>query len=93
MKKEEKYNSDITKDDKAVLTDKAENIRRDNGDDVVLRNRENDADFSGSDLDVPGRNIKRDHRNIKDEENQLYGIGSDDNQNLEIDTIENKDTK
>lgn len=93
MEKEKLYNSDITEDDKAILTDKAENIRRDNGDDELLRNRENDADFSGKDLDVPGRNINRNHKKIKDEENQLYGIGSNDNVNLEIDTIQHKDTK
>jgi len=93
MKKDKLYNSDITEDDKAILTDKAENIRRDNGDDKLLRNRENDADFSGNDLDVPGRNINRNRKNIKDEENQLYGIGSDDNVNLEIDTIQHKNTK
>ena len=87
-----KYNSDITKEDLQALGDKAGNLRNDNGDDELLKNKVT-SDFSGNDLDVPGRKTRKDvtKKTLKDEENQLYSIGSDDNENLEIDTINHKD--
>jgi len=93
MKEEtKKYNSNITKEDLNVLGDKSGNLRNDNGDDELLKNKVN-LDFSGNKLDVPGRKTPNNTtKNIlKDEENQLYSIGSNDNENLEIDTINNKE--
>lgn len=88
----EKYNSDITKEDLQALGDKAGNLRNDNGDDELLKNKVT-KDFSGNDLDVPGRKTRKTvtKKTFKDEENQVYSIGSDDNENLEIDTINHKD--
>lgn len=87
-----KYNSEITKEDLKALGDKTGNLRNDNGDDELLKNKVT-TDFSGKELDVPGRKTRKNvtKKNIKDEENQLYSIGSDDNENLEIDTINNKE--
>lgn len=87
-----KYNSEITKEDIQALGDKAGNLRNDNGDDELLKNKVT-KDFSGKDLDVSGRKTRKNvnKKTLKDEENQLYSIGSDDNENLEIDTINNKD--
>ncbi|WP_036841617.1 hypothetical protein [Polaribacter sp. Hel_I_88] len=87
-----KYNSDITKEDLQALGDKAGNLRNDNGEDELLKNKVTN-DFSGKDLDVPGRKARKEvtKKTLKDEENQLYSIGSDDNENLEIDTINHKD--
>lgn len=84
-----KYNSDITSDDLQALGDKQENLRNDNGEDRILKNRINQVDFSGNNLDVPGRvKVKNQtKKKLKDEENQLYSLGSGDNENLEIDTI------
>tara|TARA_R110002049_G_scaffold280198_1_gene459439 strand:- start:210 stop:494 length:285 start_codon:yes stop_codon:yes gene_type:complete len=88
----QKYNSDITKDDLQALGDKAGNLRNDNGDDELLKNKVTN-DFSGNDLDVPGRKTRKQvsKKTLKDEENQVYSIGSDDNENLEIDTINHKE--
>mgnify|MGYP005630143319 FL=1 len=88
-KKETDYNSDITQEDLQVLGDRTGNLRNDNGDDELLKNKVNEPDFMGKDLDVPGRKIPKSNnqQSIKDEENQLYSLGSDDNENLEIDTI------
>ena len=92
MKKQNKeYNSNITSDDLQVLGDKSGNLRNDNADDELLKNKVNNIDFVGKDLDIPGRkpSIKTTKKSLKDEENQLYSLGSDDNENLEIDTINN----
>jgi hypothetical protein len=88
-KKETEYNSEITTDDLQALGDKAGNLRNDNGDDELLKSKVNEPDFIGKDLDVPGRKMpkSRSKNSLKDEENQLYSLGSDDNENLEIDTI------
>ena len=90
-KKNTTYNSDITKDDLQVLGDKAGNLRNDNADDELLKNKVNDADFTGKKLDVPGRTLPKSKNNkiIKDEENQLYSLGEEQNENLEQDSIEN----
>jgi len=87
--KEIDYNSEITKDDLQALGDKTGNLRNDNGDDELLKNKVNEQDFIGKDLDVPGRKAPKStsKKSLKDEENQLYSLGSDDNENLEIDTI------
>lgn len=89
-KENTKYNSDITKEDLQALGDKSGNLRNDNFDDELLKNKVN-TDFTGKDLDVPGRKLPKDKtkKTLKDEENQLYSFGSEQNENLEIDTINN----
>lgn len=93
MKTEDKkvpYNSDITKEDEKILGDKSGNLRQDNGDDELLKNRKTEPDFAAKDLDIPGsKNSKLiTNQNKADEENQHYSLGSDHNENLELD-IEN----
>ncbi|WP_431134242.1 hypothetical protein [Psychroserpens mesophilus] len=86
MSKENKtktYNPEITKDDKTALGDKKGHLKTELSDDTLLKNRENKVDFTGKDLDIPGRN-KNTKKKLKDEENQLYSQGSDDNEDLEI---------
>ncbi len=87
-KNKEKYNSDITKDDLQALGKKTKNIRTDQGDDRMLQNREKDVDFSGGNLDVPGRNLPKNKtkKKLKDEENQLYSQGGSGNEDLERNT-------
>lgn len=88
MKNENKkadYNSDVTKEDLSALGEKTKNSRTDGGDDIQLINRENDIDFAGNDLDVPGRSLPKNQIKLKDEENQLYSQGGSENENLEQD--------
>lgn len=86
------YNSDVTKDDLQALGDKSGNLRNDNADDELLKNKVNRTDFSGQALDIPGRKLPKNktHKLLNDEENQLYSLGSEENENLEIDSINNK---
>ena len=81
------YNSKITKADKEMLGDKAGNLRNDGGDDRILKKRKNEVDFAGEDLDVPGRKLPKNKtkKTLKDEENQLYSLGDEENENLEQD--------
>lgn len=93
MKKEnKKYNANITTEDLQALGDKAGNLRNDNSDDELLKNKFNKTDLIGKDLDIPGRKLPKNktHKLLKDEENQLYSLGSEENENLEIDSINNK---
>lgn len=86
MKEEKKvYNPEVTKEDKNILGDKSGNIHNDEGDDSILLNREKPVDFTGKNLDVPGRQLpsERTPKELKDEENQLYSFGTEDNENLE----------
>lgn len=78
-----KYDSNITEEDKKALRDSVENLRSDQGDDAQLKNREENTDFSGSDLDVPGRTLPKNksHKNLKDEENQLYSESQEQTKN------------
>ncbi len=92
MKKQNnEYNSTITTDDLQALGDKAGNLRNDNADDELLKNKVNKTDFMGDELDIPGRKTPKStsKKILKDEENQLYSLGSEENENLEIDTINN----
>lgn len=85
-KKDEKlpYNPNITEHDKDILQQK--NIHGDGGDDQQLRDRKEEVDFAGKDLDVPGRNkAKKSNTGFRDEENQLFSQGGDDKNNLEED--------
>jgi len=79
------YNSDVTQEDLKVLGQDFKNIHTDGGDDSQLKNRKNKIDFTGNDLDVPGRNTKSTTgtKKLKDEENSLYSQGSAPNENLE----------
>ncbi len=72
--KKKNYNADVTEEDLKALGEKRENIHRDKGADQLLENRKRPADFSGKDLDVPGRHMEENsnRRTLKDEENELY---------------------
>lgn len=82
MEKEQnkKYNPNLTEEDLRILKDK--NLSMDNGDDRLLQNRKNPVDFSGEQLDVPGRNRNKPTR-LNDEENTLFAQGGERNENLE----------
>ena len=82
-KNEKTYNSDITEEDLNALGEKTRNKRKDQGDDQQLNERERDVDFVGSDLDIPGRNLPKNKKTLKDEENQLYSQGGSGNEDLE----------
>lgn len=92
LKKKEKlpYNPEITEKDKKKLGDAAQNLRNDTGDDLLLKNRKKKVDFTGKNLDVPGsqENKKKKKKTdaLKDEENELYSQGGEENENLEQDT-------
>ena len=91
-KKKEKlpYNPEITEEDKENIGGVAQNLRNDAGDDLQLKNRKKKIDFTGKRLDVPGsRENKKKRKKIgklKDEENELYSQGGEENENLEQDT-------
>lgn len=74
MKDKNKYNPEVTEEDLKALGEKNENLHRDLGEDELLENRIYPADFSGKDLDIPGRDRaeKRGRRALKDEENELF---------------------
>lgn len=78
-----KYNSNVTKDDLQALGKKGLNM--DTGDDSLLQDRKERIDFSGEDLDVPGRHEANltPNSGLKDEENSLFGQGGDRKDNLE----------
>ncbi|WP_031425356.1 hypothetical protein [Flavimarina sp. Hel_I_48] len=82
-KTEQKYNSDLTPEEKKMLDQ--ENLHKDGGVDDQLRNRSKKVDFAGSDLDVPGRqSAKRGGGNlINDEENKVHSQGGSSKNNLE----------
>ncbi len=86
QEKDGSYNADITNEDLNTLGPKTQHQRQSQqGDDSQLANREKPVDFSGSDLDVPGRSLPKDRApsKLKDEENQLHSQGSDHNDHLE----------
>ncbi len=78
-----KYDSNITKEDLDILGKKGLSMNRD--DDQLLQERKRKVDFAGKDLDVPGRQTldKSKSTKLSDEENSLYGLGDEDNENLE----------
>ena len=53
--------------------------------DEAMKNRTTRADFSGSDLDVPGSELddEREQVGSEDEENNLYSLGGDNHEDLE----------
>jgi|SRR5690625_2578025 len=79
------FNPEVTEEDLEAL--QHENIHTDGGDDEELRNRPEDVDFSGKDLDVPGSETARcsGRRGMPDEENQLFSQGGPAKENLEED--------
>lgn len=72
------YNPEVTEHDLDIL--RQENIHGDGGDDQQLKEREDKIDFTGNELDVPGRNEtkEQDKRRLPDEENELYSRKDDD---------------
>ena len=78
--KEDQYNSEITEQEKEMLNQ--ENLHNDGGDDENLVERERDIDFTGNDLDVPGSDQAKKNQGssgLKDEENDLYSQGGNNN--------------
>jgi len=78
-----KYNSNLTEEERKMLNQ--ENLHKDGGVDDQLRDRKEEVDFAGSDLDVPGRqNAKKGHGNgLNDEENKVHSQGGSSKNNLE----------
>ncbi len=74
---------EITADDKRALGPKG--LSMDGGDDEELLRRKRKVDFAGEDLDIPGSELDDAQEEIgsEDEENNLYSLGSDDNEELE----------
>ena len=82
------YNPDITKEDKALLGEDRDNIHNDGSADRELKNRNKKVDFTGKDLDVPGRiaaHKESDTTGLNNEENKLHSQGGERNNNLERD--------
>jgi len=81
--KETTYNSEITEEDIQDIGKKG--LRADSEDDRLLLDRNENIDFQGKDLDVPGRKKTKKHskKSIIDEENTLFGQGGENNENLE----------
>ncbi len=80
------YDPEVTMDDVTELMDRIIEQKEDEqGDDEQLKNRTKEVDFTGKDLDVPGRDLpkNRNKTNLKDEENQIYSQGSGHNDHLE----------
>ncbi|SDD96311.1 hypothetical protein SAMN05421636_102449 [Pricia antarctica] len=87
----EKYNSEVTKEDIDALGKKG--LSMDGGDDRLLEKRKKDIDFSGKDLDIAGRDATNNTntKNLKDEENTLYGQGTESKEGLEAPERANTD--
>lgn len=79
------YNAEITKKELEILGNKIEGVRADGGDDRMLQDHNNEIDFAGKNLDIPGRNLSNNtsKKSLKDEENQLYSQGGSGNEDLE----------
>lgn len=85
------YNPEVTQEDMDNLRKKG--LSMDSGDDLLLQRRNEHIDFSGSDLDVPGRdeiNLTS-STGIPDEENSLHGQDGERNENLEATERTNTD--
>ncbi len=87
----EKYNPEVTKEDIDALGKKG--LSMDGGDDRLLEKRKKDIDFSGKDLDISGRDATNNinTKNLKDEENTLYGQGAESKEGLEAPERANTD--
>jgi|SRR5690554_3368613 len=75
--------AEVTDEDLEALG--PEDLSMDLGEDEQLKQREDDVDFEGKDLDIPGRSSDDDQEDIgaEDEENNHYSLGSDSNDGLE----------
>lgn len=75
--------SNLTKDDLQALGPIDQSL--DEGDDELLRTRNQKVDFAGEDLDIPGSELDDDSEEIgsEDEENNAYSLGGDNHENLE----------
>ncbi|MGB7393373.1 MAG: hypothetical protein WA913_03165 [Pricia sp.] len=89
--KKEKYDPDVTQEDIDALGSKG--LSMDTGDDRILEKRKQKLDFTGDNLDVPGRDTTNNTttKNLKDEENTLYGQGSESKKGLEAPERANTD--
>ncbi len=86
--KELTYNPEITKQDKDLLNHDNANLHSDNNADQQLIDRKEKVDFTGDDLDIPGRTAAQKGNDIpvlNDEENKLHSQGGDRHNNLERD--------
>ncbi|SMD45087.1 hypothetical protein SAMN00777080_3729 [Aquiflexum balticum DSM 16537] len=74
---------ELTPEDRKALGPK--DLSMDGGDDEELLRRKRKVDFAGEDLDIPGSELDDAQEEIgsEDEENNLYSLGSDDNEELE----------
>ena len=74
---------DLIDDDKQQIEEPPNDLNEEF--DEGLKNRTTPADFSGSDLDVPGSELDDDREQIgsEDEENNLYSLGGDNHEDLE----------
>tara|TARA_R110002096_G_scaffold108787_2_gene238010 strand:- start:2162 stop:2509 length:348 start_codon:yes stop_codon:yes gene_type:complete len=83
--KKAKYNPEVTTKNIDALGERIVEQKKDlEGDDAQLLNRQKKVDFTGNDLDVPGRDAPRTKQGkLKDEENELYSQGSGHNDHLE----------
>tara|TARA_R110002012_G_scaffold116415_3_gene264137 strand:+ start:763 stop:1062 length:300 start_codon:yes stop_codon:yes gene_type:complete len=82
------YNPEVTKEDLQTLRNDNANLHNDNQSDQQLINREEKVDFTGKDLDIPGRTSAQKNNGpngLNDEENKLHSQGSDRKNNLERD--------
>ncbi|MEO9501083.1 MAG: hypothetical protein ABJN73_04495 [Nonlabens ulvanivorans] len=82
------YNPDVTQEDLQNLRNDNANIHSDDQSDQQLINREEKVDFTGKDLDIPGRtSAQKNHgpNGLNDEENKLHSQGSERKNNLERD--------
>jgi len=84
-KNEAKYNPELTQKNVDALGKRIVQQKKNlKGDDAQLINRSKKVDFTGKDLDVPGRGRMSTKKNkLKDEENELYSQGSGHNDHLE----------
>lgn len=75
--------AEVTDEDLEALG--PEDLSMDMGEDEQLKQREDDVDFEGKDLDIPGRSSDDGQEDIgaEDEENNHYSLGSDSNDDLE----------
>ena len=84
----ETYNSAITEHDKDILRQDNANLHRDGNADQQLVDRKEKVDFTGGDLDIPGRTTAQKDNGtpaLNDEENKLHSQGGDRHNNLERD--------
>ncbi|MBF4984201.1 hypothetical protein FNJ87_18525 [Nonlabens mediterrranea] len=80
------YNPDVTDQDLQALRNDNAHLHSDNQDDQQLKNREEKVDFTGKDLDIPGRTEAQKNNGpngLNDEENKLHSQGGDRQNHLE----------